>query len=199
MADRIVTDHISRPKEGEIIFVHMLRFADFKRFSTDKIRFSSDDESDRVKLVYQAAGLEGLAEQRFASATAYIRETFSGNTTQAAFGEGSGCGLILNPMMIQERTVIFNGDLGRLGSGLCNGTISPKSITAFKVDESDLISHLKELYKNNKYPQAEPRLRGNAFEARICGGIRLIDCAGILIPGWKDPEARQIADLLVCS
>lgn len=199
MADRIVTDHISRPKEGEIIFVHMLRFADFRRFSTEKIRFSSDDEPDDVKLVYQAAGLDGIVDQPFASATAYIRETFSGKTTQAAFGEGSGCGLILDPVTIRERIVIFNGDLGRLGSGLSDGTISPRSIAAFKADEGDLIPHLKELYKNNRYPQAEPRLRGSAFEARIGDGIRLIDCAGILVPSWEDSGAHQIADLLLRS
>jgi hypothetical protein len=199
LPDRFVTDRIPRPEDGEIIFVHMLRFRDFERFSASGLAFSSDDEPDVVRLVYQAAGYEYPAKQGFASATAYIRETISGQTTQAAFGEGSRCGLILDPAMIGARTIIFNGDLGRLGSGLSAGTINPKSIVAFKADEGDLITQLRKLHKNNKYPQADPRLRGNAFEARICGGIRLMGCAGVLVPSWNDLEAQQIGNLIARS
>ena len=179
--DRFVTDRIPRPEDGEITFVHMLCLPDFERFSASGLRFSSDDEPDMVKLVYEAAEYEYPAKQGFASATAFIRETISGQTTQAAFGEGSNCGLILNPATIGARTIIFNGDLGRLGSGLSDGTIDPKSIVAFKADEGDLVTQLRELRKNNAHPQAEPRLRGNVFEARICGGIRLMDCTLVFL------------------
>lgn len=187
---------LPRPHADEIIYAHSLGVEALKTFISEAKRHSTDDVLADAHAVYRAIGNSDLDDRLFACLTAYIAETFHARSAQGLYSQGSNLALLLNRERIESRVLIFNGDVATLGRGLLDGKIAPSEVKSMWGTESDLIAHLRELSKNNRYPQAEPRLRGAAFEARLFDGIAPADVSHVYVANHLDEEAMAAAAAL---
>ena len=187
---------LPRPNANEVLYVHSLSIETLKQFVLQTRRYSTDDTPDEALAVYEAIGSPQLSERKFACLTAYIAETFHGRVTQGSYSEGSNLGLILYREKIANRVLVFNGDVATLGRGLLDGKIAPSEVKSMWGTESVLVAHLRNLSKNNRFPQTEPRLRGGAFEARLFEGIAPTEVSHVYVANRLDEDAMAAAAAL---
>lgn len=191
-----IIHRLPRPNPNEVLYVHSLRIETLKQFVLQTRRYSTDDVPIEALAAYEAIGSPQLSERKFACLTAYVAETFHGRATQGSYSEGSNLGLIMNCDAVGSRVLIFNSDVATLGRELLDGNIVPTDVKGIWGTESDLVARLRELSKNSRYPQTEPRLRGNAFEARLFEGIAPADVSHVYVENRLDEEAMAAASEL---
>lgn len=179
--------------------MHSLSISNLRKFAEKGKRHSRDRKRTEVASLYDAVGHPELKSRKFASVTAYIAETFNARSTQRSYSEGSNIHLILNQEKIADRLFIFNGDVATLGSYLQDNEITADNVRVIPGNKEDLFSALDMLYKNNRNPRTEPRLRGVAFEARLLDGIRSDDVDQICLENIRDQEAHKLAAQLLNS
>lgn len=191
--DKFIIHRLPKPNANEILYVHSLGIEALRQFVLEAKRCSTDDHPAEASAVYSAIGSPQLSDRQFACLTAYIAETFHGRITQGLYSQGSNLGLVINRQAVTNRVLVLNGDVGTLGRDVLDGNIVPTDVKGIWGTESDLASHLARLSKNSRYPQAEPRLRGVAFEARLFDGIAPADVSQVYVENHLDKEAMRIA------
>jgi|SRR5882762_9829684 len=194
--DPFIIHKLQRPKEGEIVCVHGISIKDLREFASEGMRYSTDEIPQEVCALYDAIAQPQLKDRKFACLTAYIAITFQGRKIQRDHSEGSNVELILSMSMIVDRLFVFNGDVANLARDLRQNRITKANLRVCLGTDQALVACLATLSKNNLSPRAEPRLRGNAFEARLFDGIKPEDLSQICIENPGDQEALDLADKL---
>jgi hypothetical protein len=76
---------------------------------------------------------------------------------------------------------------------LLNKTMAPGDVRSLRESDGDLTTQLIALSRNNLFPPVEPRLRGNAFEARLFDGIGPGEVSQVWVQNPLDHEAMAVA------
>jgi hypothetical protein len=194
-SDAFIIHKLPRPAKGTLLLTHDINIGDFAKFANGNERYSTDGYLEDAVAVYGAIGKPSLVSSTFACLTAHLNVNFHARNVTSLYGEGSNIVLIIDPNKARGDTIVFNGDIGRLGKALRTAKLSPSLVKSFAIPESigELVSSMELLYENClTNPPQDPRVQGNSFEARMFRGIRPTDVCQICL-GNRDEEAMELA------
>lgn len=114
----LLTDALSGPKPGEVLFVRVLEKKHASQLLTAKYNVSQDDSVGSVAHMLSSLGLVSMATRPFACIYAFTASTWKHFPKKLAMTEGLNVAIVLDHKKLADKGLlwIFNGDVQSLAA-----------------------------------------------------------------------------------